>query len=89
MTEPKAFRQKFPCNGCGKCCRHVDQSPETAWLDRGDAVCRNFDESINLCRIYDSRPLVCRVEDYYDEHLSDLLKWNDFVEINMEICRNL
>ena len=85
----KVLREPFPCNGCGKCCRHVDRSQETSWLDRGDAVCRHFDEVTNLCLIYEDRPLVCRVEEYYEQHLSRSFEWNDFVKINLEICQNL
>lgn len=82
-------KPKFPCNGCGKCCRKVSNSAETAWLDRGDSVCRNFDEVFNKCTIYATRPLVCRVESYYDKHLSDRYSWKEFIEININICRQL
>lgn len=78
----------FPCNDCGKCCRQVANSEETAWLDRGDSVCMYFDEEKNLCTIYKSRPLVCRVEDYYDRYLSDQFSWTEFVQINLNICKN-
>lgn len=87
MTSPG--RQPFPCNSCGKCCRRIDQSSETAWLDRGDGVCRNFDESSKQCLIYSERPLVCRVEEYYVKHLADQFSWDDFLKINLEICSNL
>jgi len=79
----------FPCNGCGKCCRHVDRSQETSWLDRGDAVCRHFDEFTNRCLIYADRPLVCRVEAYYLRYFSESVDWDDFVKFNMDICRDL
>ena len=79
----------FPCNGCGKCCRKVSNSPETKWLDRGDSVCRHFSEDRNSCTIYETRPLICRVEDYYDRYLSDKIHWDKFVKLNMEICHSL
>ena len=78
----------FPCNGCGKCCRKVANSPQTMWLDRGDSVCRHFDEIQNSCTIYENRPLICRVEDYYEKYLSDKIPWNKFVEINVKICNS-
>ncbi|MCB1658829.1 MAG: YkgJ family cysteine cluster protein [Pseudomonadales bacterium] len=80
---------KFPCSACGKCCRKVGISPQTQFLDRGDSVCRHFNEVTNLCNIYDDRPLVCRVEDYYKKHLSDKIRWIDFIEINHQICQKL
>lgn len=84
-----ATRQAFPCNSCGKCCRLVDQSPQTAFLARDDGVCRHFDEQNNLCSIYAERPLVCRVEEYYEQHLTEQFAWDDFVKINLRICELL
>ena len=79
----------FPCNACGKCCRRVNASPETAFLDRGDGVCGHFDETTHLCAIYATRPLVCRVEDYYRARLSEVIAWEDFVRLNVAICERL
>ena len=81
------MRNAFPCNACGECCRRVNKSELTAFLDRGDGTCRHFDELSKLCKIYETRPLVCRVEDYYAEHLSQTLSWHDFVQINVSICQ--
>lgn len=77
----------FPCTSCGECCRRVHLSEQTAFLDRGDGVCRHFDDESKLCTIYETRPLVCRVEDYYRLHLADQIEWADFVTLNVEICR--
>lgn len=79
----------FPCNGCGKCCRLVDRSTETAWLDRGDGTCRHFDEATLGCTIYETRPLVCRVQDYHAAHLAGRFSWPEFVKINLAICASL
>ncbi|WP_366511601.1 YkgJ family cysteine cluster protein [Cedecea davisae] len=79
----------FPCNACGKCCRRVNASPETAFLDRGDGTCHNFLEETHLCAIYESRPLVCRVEDYYRARLQNVISWEEFVRINIAICEKL
>lgn len=80
---------RFPCNGCGKCCRLVDRSHETAWLDRGDGTCRHFDEVTLRCTIYETRPLVCRVQEYYSRHLAGSISWPQFVKINLDICAKL
>ena len=79
----------FPCNSCGKCCRRVNLSELTTHLDRGDGVCKNFIEESNLCNIYNDRPLICRVEDYYKTYLVEQIEWDDFVKINLEICEKL
>ncbi|MDO4434208.1 MAG: YkgJ family cysteine cluster protein [Alysiella sp.] len=79
----------FPCTACGLCCQKVHLSEQTAWLNRGDGVCRHYNEITRLCTIYDTRPLVCRVVDYYDVHLSNSVVWQDFVQINLAICQQL
>lgn len=83
------INKEFPCTSCGKCCRNVSLSKQTAFLDRGDSICRYFNEDTNLCTIYNQRPLVCRVEDYYDVFLSDKYDWDEFVEINLKACDGL
>lgn len=80
---------EFPCTACGQCCRLVYLNEQTAYLNRGDGVCRHFDEQHNLCSIYENRPLVCNIKQYYRTHLSDDVTWNDFVKINWEICEQL
>lgn len=82
-------RRAFPCNQCGSCCKHVGLAEETRFLDRGDGACRHFDEAGNSCTIYSTRPLVCRVEDYYDTHFVHLYSWNEFVELNLTVCAKL
>lgn len=79
----------FPCDACGLCCRRVSESVETAFLDRSDGVCRHFDEQTHLCTIYDERPLVCRVEEYYQANLSSVVTWYAFIDLNVKICNEL
>ena len=42
----------FPCDACGKCCRHVNLSEQTSYLDRGDDICHYFNESTNFMLYY-------------------------------------
>lgn len=79
----------FPCTACGLCCRHVHLSEQTAYLDKGGGVCRHLDTNTNLCIIYNNRPLVCRVEDYYKAYLERDIEWDNFVALNLEICKKL
>lgn len=79
----------YPCTACGQCCKNVHKSEETKFLDRGDGVCHNFDESTLLCTIYEDRPLVCRVEDYYKANLIEVYEWDEFVKLNLQICDEL
>lgn len=79
----------FPCSACGLCCRRVHLSEQTAFLDRGNGVCRYLDTVSNLCSIYEIRPLVCQVKEYYQVYLKDTINWDDFVKINLEVCHQL
>ncbi len=50
--------KNFPCTSCGLCCRLVvNVIPELA---KEDGSCIHLDDE-NQCKIYDSRPEVCRV----------------------------
>ncbi|MFZ7307001.1 YkgJ family cysteine cluster protein [Avibacterium avium] len=69
--------------------RRVNLSEQTRFLDRGDGVCHHFNERTNLCSIYQNRPLVCRVKDYYLAHLSNQYSWEEFVRLNIEVCEIL
>ncbi|EJL6725147.1 YkgJ family cysteine cluster protein [Vibrio alginolyticus] len=82
-------KRTFPCDACGQCCRNVHLSNQTSYLDRGDGTCINFNDSTKLCEIYESRPLICRVEEYYTHNLSHIYKWEEFIEINAAICTQL
>jgi Fe-S-cluster containining protein len=54
---------QYPCTSCGACCR---ASPPPAFK-RADGVCRHYDDATRLCGIYDTRPLVCRVREGYEQ----------------------
>lgn len=77
---------QFPCIQCGLCCQHVNLSEETTHLDRGDGICRHYNQSKKLCDIYESRPLVCRVDQQYYKNFKDKYSWDEFVAINLKAC---
>ncbi|MFV5467750.1 YkgJ family cysteine cluster protein [Acinetobacter towneri] len=81
--------QPFSCYQCGACCRHVNFSNLTKYLDRGDGVCRYHDAQSNLCTIYENRPEICRIDKYYEKHFKSKMLWNDFVELNLIACKQL
>ena len=85
----KEIKTEFPCTACGQCCRLVYLSEETAHLNRGDGVCRHFDEKQNLCSIYENRPLVCNIKQYYLTYLTEEMTWNHFITINWAVCEKL
>ena len=81
--------QAFPCNQCGLCCQHVHLADETQFLDRGDNICRHYSEASRCCTIYDNRPDICRVDRQYALHYASHYSWEEFVALNVEVCRQL
>jgi len=79
----------FNCDCCGLCCQNVGKSFLQVDFDRGDGVCKNFDDATKLCKIYKNRPLVCNVDAYYEKFLSDIMTRADFHEINYKVCQSL
>lgn len=79
----------FICLKCGECCRAVKDSEITKHLDRGDGICAHFCDNSNICTIYDSRPLICRVCEGYDVFFSKNMTRQEFYEINYKICEYL
>lgn len=76
----------FPCTGCGACCKSILLSTQTDWLDRGDGVCKYFDDSQNTCTIYETRPEICNVRVMYEKHYRKQFNWSEFVVVNQKSC---
>lgn len=79
----------FECERCGQCCRRVGRTILGGDLAGSDGVCRYLDKTTNLCTIYAERPLLCRVDDFYDAYLSTTLSREEFYRQNKDICRQL
>lgn len=77
----------FHCDQCGACCRNLHLSSAYAMLDRGDGVCRYL--AGNLCSIYASRPLLCRVDECYEKFFKEMMSLEEYYRLNQEICREL
>lgn len=77
----------FPCDQCGECCRNLKLSDLYKDLDRGDGVCKYL--SGNLCSIYESRPLLCRIDESYQVYFRDLMSQEEFYRANLQVCSEL
>jgi len=71
------------------CCCHVNLSLETQFLDRGDGICIAYNQHLKLCRIYDVRPDICRVDEQYKKNYKNKYSWQEFIELNQIACRIL
>ncbi len=77
----------FPCGKCGICCRSLQKNDLYKFLDRGDGICKNFNEINNLCEIYEKRPSICRVMEM-KETLFPEMTVQDYIQKNIEACKN-
>lgn len=77
----------FQCSQCGQCCRHLGLSPIYQELDRGDGTCIHLKG--NLCEIYESRPLICRVDDSYQAFFAGVLSLEEYYQLNYSFCKKL
>lgn len=66
---------------------HIDKAMIDANLNRGDGICRYFDEKTSLCKIYRERPVFCNVDKFYDRYLSRQCSREDFYSVNYELCK--
>ncbi|MCI1010475.1 YkgJ family cysteine cluster protein [Pseudomonas oryzihabitans] len=76
----------FVCTKCGLCCKNLDKATAYTHLDRGDGTCVNFNSTSHNCRIYETRPLICRVDDFYEQNLSANMSKSEYVAANMKAC---
>lgn len=76
----------FFCTKCGLCCKNLNKATAYAHLDRGDGTCVNFDSISHNCKIYESRPLICRVDDFYERNLSAHIRKSEYIAANLKAC---
>lgn len=79
----------FKCEKCGLCCMNLNLNPLYKELDRGDGVCKYFDEKTRLCQIYSSRPVICNVDAMYDLCFSNLMSRTEYYRLNKKSCEKL
>jgi len=58
-------------------------------LNRGDGICMYFDIETKLCTIYKKRPIICRVDDLYEEYFIEKISKSDYLKLNYEACSRL
>lgn len=77
----------FPCSKCGECCRNLNRSPLYRNMHNGDGICIYLKG--NLCSIYQSRPLICRIDDAYDVFFKEKMTLEEYYKLNKEACEHL
>ena len=79
----------FNCTCCGSCCKNISLSSIYADLNRGDGICKYFDEERSLCAIYEHRPLICNIDAMYEAFYSDKMSRAQYYELNYAACHAL
>jgi len=79
----------FACDKCGLCCTQLSDSSIYSELDRGDGVCKFFDEETRLCSIYFNRPLLCNIDESYEKYFKWSMSKEEYYQTNYEVCRKL
>ena len=81
--------EKFKCDCCGLCCRHINRSTLLKDLDMGDGVCKFLNTVTNRCRIYSNRPDFCNVEKGYVKYFAEVYSEEEYLKLNYEACNQL
>ncbi|WP_318245179.1 YkgJ family cysteine cluster protein [Solibacillus faecavium] len=76
----------FPCTECGACCSSINNIEFLTEYNR-DGVCVNLVN--NRCTIYESRPLLCRVDAAFDEIFSKNMTREAYYLANALACNEL
>lgn len=76
----------FKCDCCGLCCMNLNKSDLYDDLNRGDGVCKYFDEVSKLCSIYERRPSKCNIDKMYDILYKSEMSKKEYYELNYNIC---
>lgn len=88
---------QFKCQRCGACCKLVGLSviPEIKALAKENTdACRHLLPN-NLCAIYETRPLLCRVDELYEQMKPELKnkqtreEWHRLNYDNCKLLRSL
>lgn len=79
----------FNCDKCGICCTKLKLNMLYKHLDRGDGVCKHFNEKTKLCTIYNNRPLLCNIDKAYLMFFKDKMSIEDYYQKNYRICEKL
>lgn len=79
----------FKCDCCGLCCMNLKLSNIYSDLDRGDGICKNFNEVTKLCTIYDERPDKCNLHKMYEKFYKNTITLEEYYKLNEIACNQL
>lgn len=54
-----------------------------------DESCINLDKKENLCKIYDKRPDICRVDEMFKKTFYKFMSYEEYINLNIKSCEIL
>jgi Fe-S-cluster containining protein len=79
----------FPCTNCGLCCQNISNINELKDFDLGNGTCKYFDNISSSCKIYETRPNICRIDKMYEIKYNHFFTKKDFYIENSKVCNKL
>ncbi|NMF07954.1 YkgJ family cysteine cluster protein [Clostridium beijerinckii] len=79
----------FKCYKCGLCCCNIRNNILYKELDDGEGICIHYNKESKLCSIYNERPVICRVDEYYELYFRNLMTIEEYYKLNYEACEKL
>ena len=78
----------FQCSKCGLCCQNINQVRALDNYHNGDGICKHYSFEKG-CKIYDQRPLVCRIDEGYQAFFISVISLDEYYQKNAEVCNQL
>ena len=79
----------FPCTSCGACCQSIVQIEELKEYDLGNGICKYFDKQNMTCKIYETRPDICRIDLMFEKEYYKYYNKEKFYKLNAQVCNKL
>jgi len=79
----------FPCTKCGLCCQNISNIPELKDFDLGNGICKHFNLITNSCKIYSTRPLICKIDEMYEKKYYEEFTRKNFYILNAKACNSM
>ena len=79
----------FLCTSCGLCCQNISQIEKLKGFDLGDGICKYFDKQNLTCKIYETRPDICRVDLMFEKKYFKYYTKDEYFKLNIEACNKL
>ena len=78
----------FPCTQCGQCCKSISNIEALRDYDTGNGTCRHYNKEKG-CDIYQTRPMVCRIDEGYTTYFSKMISLENYYQENLKVCNQL